>query len=256
MPRFAANLGFMFTERPLVERFGAAAAAGFEGVELMFPYDLPAEEMRAEIDRHELTILGLNTRQTPESGLAAVPGRERDFAILFGHALDYAATIGARAIHCMAGVVPQMQHAAAEKTLVDNLLRAADKADRWNINLYIEAINHRDRPSYFLRRVEQAADIIAKVNRPNVRLQFDFYHAQIEGGDVLRRFEELLPRIAHVQIAAVPTRAEPDEGELNYAAIFAALDRLGYRGWVGCEYEPRSTTEGGLDWGKAYGLGA
>jgi hydroxypyruvate isomerase len=256
MPRFAANLGHLFTDRPLVERFGAAAACGFEGVELQFPYDLPAEEARAEIDRHGLTMLGLNTRQTPEGGLAAVPGRERDFSVLFGHALDYASTIGARAIHCMAGVVPQLQHAAAEKTLVENLKRAADQADPWNINLYVEAISHRGRPGYFLRRVEQAADILAQVDRPNVRLQFDFYHAQIEGGDVLTRFEKYLPRIAHVQIAGVPTRAEPDEGELNYPAIFAAMDRLAYRGWVGCEYTPRGRTEDGLGWGKAYGLGA
>jgi hydroxypyruvate isomerase len=255
MPRFAANLGFLFTDRPLVERFGAAAAAGFEAVELQFPYDLPAETVRTEIDRYDLTMLGINTRLTPESGLAAVPGRERDFAALFKQALDYASIIGARAIHVMAGAVADGDRPAAERTFVANLVRAADLADPWNINLYIEAINLRDRPNYFLHRVEQAADILAEVDRPNVRLQFDFYHAQIAGGDLLRRFEKVLPRVAHVQIAGVPSRAEPDEGEVNYPAIFEAIDRLGYRGWVGCEYTPRGKTEEGLGWGKAYGLG-
>jgi 2-dehydrotetronate isomerase len=256
MPRFAANLGFLFTDRPLVERFGAAAAAGFRAVELQFPYDLPAEQAREEIDRHGLTMLGINTRPTPESGLAAVPGRERDFAAQFTQALDYASIIGARAIHVMSGAVPDSDRQDAERTFVANLVRAADLADPWNINLYIEAINLRDRPNYFLNRVEQAAAILAEVDRPNVRLQFDFYHAQIAGGDLLARFEQVLPRVAHVQVAGVPSRAEPDEGEVNFSEVFAAIDRLGYRGWIGCEYMPRGRTEDGLGWGAAYGLGA
>ena len=256
MPRFAANLGYLFTERPLVERFGAAAAAGFKAVELQFPYDLAASAARAEIDRHGLTMLGVNTRATPEGGLAAVPGRERDFAALFAQALDYASVIGARAIHCMAGTVPPEQRPAAERAFVANLTRAAELAAEKNVTLLIEPINPRDRADYFLNRAEQAADILAKVDRPNVRLQFDFYHAQIMGGDLITRFEKHLALVGHVQIAGVPARAEPDDGEVNYPAIFAAVDRLGYTGWIGCEYKPRGRTEDGLGWGRAYGLGA
>ena len=256
MPKFAANLGYLFTDRPLVERFGAAAAAGFKAVELQFPYDLAASAARAEIDKHALTMLGVNTRATPEGGLAAVPGRERDFAALFAQALDYATTIGGRAIHCMAGVVPPEQRPAAERVFVANLTRAADLAAEKNITLLIEPINPRDRTDYFLTRAEQAADILGKVDRPNVRLQFDFYHAQIVGGDLITRFEKHLPFVGHVQIAGVPARGEPDEGEVNYRAIFAALDRLGYAGWVGCEYRPRGKTEDGLGWGHEFGLGA
>jgi hydroxypyruvate isomerase len=255
MPRFAANLGYLFTERPLVERFGAAAAAGFKAVELQFPYELAAGAAKAEIDRHGLTMLGINTRATPESGLAAVPGRERDFDALFKQALDYATVIGGSAIHCMAGAVPPEQRPAAERTFVANLLRASDLAAAKNITLLIEPLNHRDRADYFLFRADQGADIIAKVDRPNVRLQFDFYHNQISGGDLLTRFEKHLAVIGHVQVAAVPSRAEPDEGEVNYPAIFEGVDRLGYRGWIGCEYKPRGNTEAGLGWAKPFGIG-
>src|SRR5207237_878696 len=144
--------------------------------------------------------------------------------------------------------------AGAELTFIRNLTRAADAAQEQGITLLIEPINPRDRPDYFLTRAEQAADIIAKVGRPNVRLQFDFYHAQIVGGDLIRRFEKHLALVGHVQIAAVPSRHEPDEGEINYSEIFAMLDRLGYGNWVGCEYRPRAMTEDGLGWARAYGL--
>ena len=255
MPRFAANLGYLFTDRPLVARFGAAAAAGFKAVELQFPYDLPAPAARAEIDRHGLIMLGVNTRATPESGLAAVPGREQDFANLFSEALDYVATLGGKAIHCMAGTVKPEQRADAERTFLANLLRASDRAAVRDVTLLIEPINLRDRPDYFLSRAEHAAELLAKLDRPNVRLQFDFYHQQIMGGDLITRFETHLPYVGHVQIAGVPARAEPDDGEVNYPAIFAAVDRLGYAGWIGCEYKPRGNTEAGLAWGARFGLG-
>ena len=256
MPRFAANLAYLFTERPLLERFGAAAAAGFAAVELQFPYDHPTSAVKAQLDRHELTMLGLNSPpgRNGEFGLAGVPGRERDFAALFKQALDYVVEIGGTAIHVLAGKVPPEQRPAAEKTFVANLTAAADAAGEKNITLLIEPINPRDRPDYFLTRAEQAADIIGKIGRPNVKIQFDFYHAQIVGGDLIRRFEKHLPAVGHVQIAAVPSRHEPDEGEINYPAIFAALDRLGYKGWTSCEYRPRATTEEGLGWARAYGV--
>ena len=256
MPRFAANLAYIFTERPLIERFGAAAAAGFAAVELQFPYDHAPSAVKAELERHGLTQLGVNTPSGREGefGVAAVPGRERDFDALFGQALDYTVSIGGRAVHCLAGKVPPEQRPAAEQVFVANLARAADRAAEKGIMLLIEPINPRDRPDYFLTRVEHAADVIAKVGRPNVRIQFDFYHVQIVGGDLIRRFEKHLPMIGHVQIAAVPSRHEPDEGEVNYPAIFAAIDRSGYAGWVGCEYRPRGRTEDGLGWARPYGV--
>jgi hydroxypyruvate isomerase len=137
---------------------------------------------------------------------------------------------------------------AAERTFIANLSRAADLAAEKNITLLIEPINNRDRPNYFLNRAEHAADIIARIGKPNIRIQFDFYHAQIMGGDLIRRFEAHLPLIGHVQIAAVPSRHEPDEGEVNYPEIFRALDALGYAGWVAAEYHPRARTEDGLGW--------
>jgi 2-dehydrotetronate isomerase len=259
MPRFAANLAYLFTERPLIERFAAAAAAGFKAVELQFPYDHAPSAIRAELDRHGLTQLGLNTAlgsRDGDSGLAAMPGRERDWDVAFQQALDYVVAIGGTAIHCMAGKVPSEQRPAAERTFIANLARAADLARAKNITLLIEPINPRDRPNYFLNRVEHAADIIAKVERPNVKIQFDFYHVQIVGGDLITRFEKHLPLVGHVQIAAVPSRAEPDEGEINYPGVFAALDRLGWAGFTACEYKPRGRTEDGLTWGRAYGIGA
>jgi 2-dehydrotetronate isomerase len=258
MARFAANLAYLFTERPLIERFAAAAAAGFRAVELQLPYDVAPSVVQAELERHGLTMLGINTapglNAAGEFGLAAVPGREREFDTSFKQALDYVTAIGGCQIHCLAGKVSPEQRPAAERVFIRNLMRAADAAREKNITLLIEPINPRDRPDYFLTRAEQAADIIAKVERANVRMQFDFYHAQIVGGDLIRRFEKHLPFVAHVQIAAVPSRHEPDEGEVNYPEIFTTLDRLGYGNWVGCEYRPRARTEDGLGWARAYGV--
>jgi hydroxypyruvate isomerase len=255
MPRFAANFGFLFTERPLIERFGAAAAAGFRAVEQQLPYDVAPAAVKAELVRHGLTQLGINMPmgQTGEFGLTAVSGREKDFDAAFRQALDYVVAIGGSAIHCLAGTVPPERRPAAETTFVANLSRAADLAATRQIDLLIEPINQRDRPDYFLSRVEHAADVIAKVGRPNVKLQFDCYHVQIMQGDLIRRIEKFLPIIGHVQIAAVPTRNEPDSGEVNYPAIFETLDGLGYAGWVAAEYKPRGRTEDGLGWTRAGG---
>jgi 2-dehydrotetronate isomerase len=254
MPRFAANLGHLFQEYPLIERFGAAAACGFTAVELQFPYDIAPAAVKAELAKHNLTQLGINTPQSPEFGLAALPGRERDFDAAFARALDYVTAIGGTAIHCMAGVVPVNERPVAEKVFIANIARAAPAAAKANITLLIEPINPRDRSGYFLSHAEHAADLVEKIGAPNVRVQFDFYHAQIVGGDLIKRFEKFLPVIGHAQIAAVPTRGEPDEGEIAYPAIFAAMDRLGYAGWIGCEYKPRTRTADGLGWARAYGV--
>ena len=258
MPRLAANLGYLFADRPLLERFAAAAGYGFNAVELQFPYEQPAQAVRREIDRHRLKILGVNTPPgaAGEPGLAGVPGRQRDFDALFRQALDYAAAIGAAAIHCMSGCVPPEQQADAEKVFIANLARAGDLAGERGITVLIEPINRRDRPGYLVYRPEQAAALISQIGCSNVRMQFDFYHVQIEGGDLTARFTRHQAMIGHVQVAAVPSRAEPDEGEVNYPAIFAMLDRSDYAGFVGCEYRPRRRTEDGLGWARPYGIGA
>jgi hydroxypyruvate isomerase len=257
MPRFAANLGYLFTDRPLLERIDAAATCGFKAIELQFPYDVPASAVKAAIAKNKLTILGINTPpgdRDGEFGLAAVPGREKDFQLLFARALDYIATIGGGAVHCLAGKVAPEQRPAAEREFIDNLKWAADLAAAKKIALLIEPINARDRPNYFLNRVEHAADIVAKAGKPNLRIQFDFYHAQIVGGDLLYRLEKHLAVIGHLQCAAVPSRHEPDEGEVNYRYVFEAVDRLGYTGWIGAEYRPRFRTEEGLGWAQPYGV--
>jgi hydroxypyruvate isomerase len=258
MPRFAANLAYLFTERPFMERFGAAAAAGFTAVELQVPYEHAPSAVKAELARHNLIMLGINTPPGAapggESGVAAIPGREAEFAILFRHALDYAVAIGGRQIHVLAGKMPPEQRPAAEMTFVRNLVKAADLAAEKGVTILIEPLNPRDRPDTFLTRAEHAADIIAKVERKNLRIQFDFYHAQIVAGDLTTRFEKHLPLVGHVQVAAVPSRQEPDEGEVNYREIFAMLDRIGYAGFVACEYRPRGRTEDGLGWAGPFGL--
>ena len=257
MPRFAANLGYLFTERPLLERIDAAAAAGFRAIELQFPYDVPASTVRQAIERNKLTILGLNTppgEREGEFGFAAMPGREKDWQALFTRALDYASAIGAGAIHCLAGKVAPEQRPAADRVFIDNLTRAADLAAVKKITLLIEPINARDRPNYFLNHVEHAAVVIGKIGKPNIRMQFDFYHAQIVGGDLIYRLEKFLPVIGHLQCAAVPSRHEPDEGEINYPVVFEAVDKLGYQGWIGAEYRPRARTEDGLGWARKYGV--
>ena len=252
MPRLAANLAYLFTERPLLARFGAAAAAGFKAVELQVAYDHAPADIRREVERHGLTMLGINTpgASAGQNGVAGVPGREAEFAALFGKALDFAVGSGARTIHCLTGRVPPAEESAGERTFVANLIRAADLAAAHGIGILIEPLNRRDRPENLLHLPEQAAAIIEKVGRPNVRMQFDFYHVQIEAGDLIHRFKRHLGAIGHVQIAAVPSRAEPDEGEVNYPALLAAIDASGYAGWVACEYKPRARTEDGLGWAR------
>ncbi len=256
MPRLAANLGYLFADRPLLERFRAAAACGFSAVELTFPYAEPADAVRREIERHQLKILGINTPlgSAGEPGLAGIPGRERDFDAAFRTALDYATAIGATAIHCMSGQVPPQQQDEGEAVFAANIARASDLAGERGLTILLEPINRRDRPGYLLHRPEKAAAIIEQLGRPNVRMQFDFYHVQIEGGDLMARFARHQSVVGHVQIAAVPSRAEPDEGEVNYPGIFDMLDHSDYAGYVACEYKPRKRTEDGLGWAKPYGI--
>lgn len=256
MPRFSAHLDYLFQDRPLLQRIDAAAACGFKAVEGRFP-DVQAADYKAALERNGIRALGINSPMGGEGqfGLAALPGREADWDASFAQALDYVTAIGATAVHCLAGKVDPGQRAQADKVFVENLKRAADQAAAKNIKLYIEPINPRDQPGYFLSQVEHAADIIAKVGKPNLWMQYDFYHVQIVGGDLIKRLEKHIAIIGHIQCSQVPVRGEPDaQGEINYPFVFAEVDRLGYKEWIGCEYRPRGTTESGLGWGAEYGL--
>lgn len=258
MPRFSANLGFLWPDRPLIERIEAAARAGFRAIELHWPYDVPAEKVEEACRRHRLALLGLNTRRGDAArgdfGLAAVPGREAEFQAAVDEAIVYCRASGARAIHAMAGVVAADRMGEAKQVFRRNIAAAADKAAGHGLTLLLEAINQRDAPGYFYSTVGEVAEWIARLDRPNVRLMFDIYHVGVAEGDILVKLKRHLPIIGHVQIAAVPSRAEPDEGEVAYRAVFDALDDLGYGGWVGCEYKPRAATEDGLRWTKALGV--
>jgi hydroxypyruvate isomerase len=252
MPRFSANLGFLFTEVPEIERGAAAAAAGFKAVEMHWPYQVPATEMRSVLSRNQITMLGLNTpvgnAAAGDFGLGALPGRESEFQQGLDQAVSYGDAIGAAAVHCMSGLVTPDAASAAEHTFVANLKLAADRAAQADMTILIEPINLRDKPGYFLHTIEQAASIIDQVGRRNLKIMFDCYHIQIMQGDLTRRLEDYIDLIGHVQIAAVPSRAEPDEGEIDYRDICRSLDRLGYSGWIGAEYKPRGRTEEGLGW--------
>ncbi len=251
MPRFAANLSMMFTERPFLERFAAAAEAGFEGVEFLFPYEEEPQAIRDALDAAGLQQALFNCPPgdwaAGERGMSAIPGREAEFRDAFETALAYAGVIRPDRLHVMAGL---SSGPAARAAYVGNLAWAAGRAAEHDPSrpLVIEPINTRDIPGYFLNRSDEAVSVIDEVGAPNLRLQFDLYHAQIMEGDLTRRLERLMPVISHIQIAGVPDRHEPDDGELNFPHLFATLDRLGYDGWVGCEYRPARRTEDGLGW--------
>jgi hydroxypyruvate isomerase len=250
MPRFAANLSMMFTEHPFLERFAAARAAGFEGVEYLFPYDFEPGDVKAALDGAGLTQALFNTPpgdwEAGERGMAAIQGNAPEFQASIETALSYAEVLAPERIHIMAG---NAAGKSAQATYVDNLRWAAERAPEQTF--VIEPINTRDMPAYFLNRSDQAVAIMEAVGAPNLKLQFDIYHAQIMEGDLTRRLERLIGHIGHIQIAGVPDRHEPDVGELNITHLFETLDRLGYDGWVGCEYRPAGRTEDGLGWFRA-----
>jgi 2-dehydrotetronate isomerase len=256
--RFSANLGFLWPDRPLLERIAAAGRAGFRAVELHFPYDTPAAETKAACAKAGVTLLGINTaidtRPGGHLGLAAVRGREADFAALIAQSIAYQVAAGGTAIHVMAGLVPENGRAAGTDTLVDNLTLAAKMAAPHGLTLLLEPLNPNDNPGYFYSTVEPIAAIIDRVGAPNLKLMFDAYHVGRAEGDVVTRLRKFWHHVGHVQIAAVPSRAEPDEGELSFPAIFAALEELGYAGWIGAEYKPRGDTDKGLAWVKTLGV--
>lgn len=250
MPRFSANLGFLWPDRPLLARIDAAASAGFRAVELHWPYDVPAAAVRARCSAHGLQLLGVNTSRGREGefGLGALPGREAEFQAAVDQSVAFCVEAGGTAIHCMAGKTGSVEPAAARQTFVANLREASDKAEAHGLTLLLEPINPVDAPGYFYSTVDEGTEIIDAVGRANVRLMFDCYHVGMVGEDVAAALRRVLPFVGHVQFASVPERAEPDGGTLDYRAVFRAVDATGYDGWVGAEYKPRGDTDAGLEW--------
>lgn len=251
MPKFAANLTLMFNELPFLERFKAAAHAGFGAVEYLFPYDFPpqliAEKLADASLKQALFNMPPGDWAAGDRGLASLPERNTEFKDSLSKAVAYASIIGTPLLHMMAGLAPSDQPTAIA-TYRDNLKRAADATGESGIGLVIEPINRRDMPGYFLNDFERAVDLIHSLGHPNVRLQFDIYHRQIMHGDVITGLRSLAAVIGHIQIASVPWRHEPTTGELNDLLIFREIDAIGYRGFVGCEYRPMAKTEDGLGW--------
>jgi hydroxypyruvate isomerase len=258
LPRFSANLGLLWRDRPLLQRIEAAARAGFRAIEMHWPYDVTAAEVATMAQRHALTVLGINTAPGDfargERGLGAVPGRESDFQATVEQSIAYCTGCGANAIHVMAGNVAPSDRPRARAVFVENLRVAAAKAAAHELLLLLEPLNPRDNPGYFYSTLAEAVSLIEELALPNIKLQFDVYHVGVSEGDVLTKLKRYMPIVGNVQIAAVPTRAEPDEGEIAYPAIFAAAAALGYAGWVGCEYVPRGDTDAGLKWTKSLGV--
>jgi len=255
--KFCANLNFLFADQPLLDRFEAAAKAGFRGVELLAPYEVPAKAIRERLDGAGLQQVLFNSpsgnRAAGERGMACSPGRESEFRESVHRALDYAAALECKLIHLMAGVQPNdvpYDRSAALYTL--HLAWAAEQTQAAGVRLVIEAINQRDIPGYFLSTQEQAAAIVSAVGTDRVGLQFDIYHCQTAQGDVTRRLEAMMPLIAHMQVADVPGRHEPGTGEVGWSFLFGRIEALGYQGWIGCEYQPEGDTVAGLSWRQRY----
>jgi hydroxypyruvate isomerase len=259
MPKFAANLSFIFQEVEFLERFAAAAECGFKAVEYLGAYDHPPETVAARLRQHGLTQALFNMPPgdwaAGERGIAALPGREAEFRAGVERALVYAKATGCRLLHAMAGLVPEgSDRAAAERTYVANLRYAAERAAADGVTVIIEPINTRDIPGYFLNTTTQAMAVIDRVGHPNLQLQLDLYHVQIMEGDLAHRIRALAGRYPHIQIAGNPGRHEPDIGEINYPFLFDLLDEIGYAGWIGCEYRPRADTRVGLGWAAGYDI--
>jgi hydroxypyruvate isomerase len=258
MVQFAANLSMMFNEVDFLDRFEAAAKAGFKGVEYLFPYDFEAKEIADKLSSNGLKQVLFNTPagdwDAGERGLACNPSRIDEFRDGVARAIDYAKSLECDQLHCMAGLTPDGAGAAEIRgTYVDNLRFASAEMERAGIRCLMEMINTRDIPGFYLNMSAQAEQIMEEVGSSNLFIQYDIYHMQIMEGDLAPTMERLLPKIAHMQLADTPGRNEPGTGEINYPFIFAHLDAIGYKGWIGCEYKPATTTGAGLGWMKAAG---
>lgn len=256
MLKFAANITVLFTEVPFLERFERARNAGFDGVECLFPYDFDVDEVAARLERYGLGLVLINmppgSWATGDRGTAALPQRRDEFREAVDTALVYARAVGCKRVHAMSGIIPAgSDRSLNEQVFLENMRYAADRAAMDGVTILVEALNDRDVPGYFVTRQHDALELVRRVNRPNVAVQLDYYHAQRMDGDLTKLTERMAGAFAHVQIASVPDRHEPDEGEVCYRHLFETLERIGYPGWIGCEYVPRGNTEEGLGWMSA-----
>jgi hydroxypyruvate isomerase len=257
MPRFAANLTMLFTELPFLDRFDAAARAGFEAVEFLFPYAFPASEIRSRLAANGLQLvlhnLPAGNWDAGERGVACHPDRVVEFHTGVGKAIEYANALGVKQLNCLVGKAPPAaDRATIRRTMVANLRFAAGELKRAGLKLLIEPINSYDIPGFFVNRTDEGLRLIDDIDSDNVFLQYDIYHAQRMEGELAATIEKHLPRIAHIQLADNPGRHEPGTGEINYEFLLRHIDKVGYTGWIGCEYKPAATTEAGLGWLERY----
>ena len=255
MPQFAANLTMLFTEAPFLERFERASKAGFKAVEFLFPYAFSATEIKELLDRHHLKLVLHNLPagdwDAGERGIACHPDRVDEFRNGVTKAIEYAKVLGVQQLNCLAGKAPEgLDQKVLHATFVENLRFAAAELKKANLNLLIEPINTFDIPGFFLSTTKQASEVLSEVGASNLLIQYDIYHAQRMEGELANTIEKNLSKIGHIQLADNPGRNEPGTGEINYAYLFKFLDRIGYQGWIGCEYKPASSTEAGLGWIK------
>jgi len=273
VPKFAANLHYLFNEVPFLDRFNSAAQAGFKAVEFQVPYHWPTDILAELLERHNLTMVLLDT--TPgdwnagERGIAALPGRQDEFRRELENTIRYCRALGCDTVHAIAGVLAEgTSREHAEDVFVENLTYAAQRLGEHGVTAVIEPINGaRDlimggetyttygMRGFFLNHTRDALRIIERVGHPNLRLHLDLYHMQLTDGNLAETLRRTIHLVKHIQIASVPGRNEPDLGEINYRYLFSLIDELGYNGWVGCEYKPLKSTLGGLGWANDYGIG-
>lgn len=259
MPKLAANLTMLFTEVPFLDRFAAAKQAGFKYVEFLFPYEHPAEKVKKALDNNGLQVVLFNLPSgnwaAGDRGIGANPDRVEEFRAGVKTAISYAQVLGAPRMNCLAGkVVPGRSREEHRKTLVENLRFAADALGEIGLNVLVEHINPFDVPGFFVNRVQDALDVIAEANRPNLYVQYDIYHAQRTEGNLIQLLREHLLKIDHIQIADNPGRHQPGTGEINFPFVFAEIDKLGYNGFIGLEYIPTPDTVKSLSWIKQNGV--
>lgn len=253
MSKFSANLSMLFTEMPFLDRFEAAARADFQAVEFLFPYAFPAKDIRQRLDDNGLQLvlhnLPAGNWEAGERGIACDPTRTDEFRAGILQAIEYAQALGVGQLNCLAGKMPnEVPTEALYDTFVSNLVRAATAFKSAGLRLLIEPINTLDIPGFYLNRTDQALAILDAVGADNAYVQYDLYHAQRMEGELAATLQKQLHRIGHIQLADNPGRNEPGTGEINFPFLFAHLERIGYTGWIGCEYKPKSTTEAGLGW--------
>ena len=255
MPRFAANLTMLFNELPFLDRFEAAAKAGFKAVEFLFPYPYAVADLKDRLSANGLTLvlhnLPAGNWDAGERGIACLPDRAGEFREGVARAIEYGSALGVPQLNCLAGKAPAgMADAVLHETFVGNLRYAAGELKKAGLKLLMEPINTHDIPGFYLNRTAQAIALIDEVGSDNLFVQYDIYHAQRMEGELVATMQKHLARIAHIQLADNPGRNEPGTGEIHYGNVFKALDRMGYTGWIGCEYKPATTTEAGLGWLK------